>query len=141
MITMEELSSISPPIFNGNRNCYRALSLRLSCRDHGKVTTTNHPESYVCLALGCCWAVDRGLVRNVVGEPGTPQDRRSSFVFPDLHDIQDESVSNQLSKQIQSLVPTQLKSFMSVKSFRYGAISMLMWDPAVIYEECIALGG
>jgi len=100
-----------------------------------------HPESCVYLALGCYWAVDRGLVRNVVGEPGTPQDRRSSFVFQDLHDIQDESVANQLSKQIQSLVPTQLKPFMSVKSFRYGAISMLMWDPAVTYEECIALGG
>jgi len=74
-----------------------------------------HPESCVYLTLGCYWAVDRGLVRNVVGEPGTPQDRRSSFVFLDLHDIQDESVANQLSKQIQSLVPTQLKSFMSVK--------------------------
>jgi len=78
---------------------------------------------------------------NVVGEPGTPQNRQLSFVFLDLHDIQDESVSNQLSKQMQSLVPTQLKSFMSVKSFRYGAISMLMWDPAVTYEECIAIGG
>ena len=100
-----------------------------------------HPESCVFLALGCFWAIDRGLVRNVVGEPGTPQDRRSSFVFPDLHDIQDESVANQLSKVIQSLVPPQLKTFMSVKSFRYGAISMLMWDPAVTYEECIALGG
>jgi len=30
---------------------------------------------------------------------------------------------------------------MSVKSFRHGAISVLMWDPAVTYEECIALGG
>jgi len=100
-----------------------------------------HPERCVCLALGCCCAVDHGLVRNVVGEPGTPQDRQSSFVFPDLPDIQDESVANQLSKQTQSLVPTQLKSFMSVKSFHCGAISMLMWDPVVTYKECIALGG
>jgi len=99
------------------------------------------PESCVYLAIGCCWAVESGIVRNVVGEPGTPQDRQLSFVFPDLHDIQDESVANQLSKQMQSLVPTQLKSFMSVKSFRYGAISMLMWDPAVTHEECVALGG
>jgi len=64
-----------------------------------------HLESCVCLALECHWAVDCGLVRNVVGVPGTPQDRRLSIVFPDLHDIQDESVANQLSKMKQSLVP------------------------------------
>jgi len=40
-----------------------------------------HPESCVHLALGCYWAVERGFVRNVVGEPGTPQDRRLSFFF------------------------------------------------------------
>jgi len=32
-ITMEELSGVSPPIFNGNRNGSRALSRTLSCRD------------------------------------------------------------------------------------------------------------
>ena len=68
-----------------------------------------HPESCVYLALGCCWAMDCGLVRNVVGEPGTPQDPRLSFVFPDLHDIQDESVANQLSKQTQLKVLCLLK--------------------------------
>ena len=100
-----------------------------------------HLESCVCLALECCWDVDCGLVRNVVGVPGTPQDHRSSIVFSNLHDIQDESVANQLSKMTQSLVPAKLKSFMSVKSFHHGAISMLMWDAAVTCEECIALGG
>jgi len=107
----------------------------------GFVAEFEHPESCIYLALGCYWAVDRGLVRNVVGEPGTPRTGDHHFVFPDLHNIQDESVANQLSKQRESLVFTQMKSFMSVKSFHYGAISMLMWDPAVTYEECITLGG
>jgi len=99
-----------------------------------------HPESCAHLALCCFWAVDHGLVRNVVGNPGTPRDRWSSFVFLGLYDIQDESVASQLSKVTRRLVHAQLKSFMAVKSFCHGAIFMLLSDPAVTYGECIALG-
>jgi len=42
---------------------------------------------------------------------------------------------------IKSIVPETLKQFYSVKSMRYGAMSCLVWDPAVAYEETIALGG
>ena len=108
----------------------------------GFVPEFDHPESCVFLALGCYWAVDNGLTRPPGHDtPGTGLDRKSAFVFQDLHDIKDDSVTKQLSQLIKSIVPDQLKSFYSVKSMRYGAMSGLMWDPAVAYEEAIALGG
>ena len=101
-----------------------------------------YPETCVFFALGCFWACDSGLVRpNGVGEPGTAQARLSSYVFQDLHDMQDASVASQLSNIIRGIVPPQLKNFYSVKSLRIGAMTLLAWDPAVTYEESVALGG
>ncbi len=68
-----------------------------------------HPETCVFLALGCFWAVDNGLVRpNGVGIPGSALSHRSSYVFQDLHDIQDASVAGQLSALIKGIVHPQL---------------------------------
>lgn len=107
----------------------------------GFVPEYKNPETCIFLALGCYWACDGGLSRDVVGDPGTPINRKSAFVFQDLHDIRDASVAGQIGNIIKSAVPADLISFYSVKSLRYGAMSQLSWDPAVAYEEAVALGG
>jgi len=108
----------------------------------GFVPEFEHPESCVFLALGCYWAVGQGLMRPPGSDiPGTGLDRKSGFVFQDLHNMKDDNVTKQMSELIKSLVPVLLRQYYSVKSMRYGAMSQLMWDPAVAYEEAIALGG
>jgi len=108
----------------------------------GFVPEFDHPESCVFLALGCYWAVGQGLVRPPGQDTsGTGLDRKAGFVFQDLHNMKDDNVTKQMSEMIKSIVPETLKQFYSVKSMRYGAMSCLVWDPAVAYEETIALGG
>jgi len=93
-------------------------------------------------SLGCFWACDSGLSRpNGAGAPGTALARRDSYVFQDLHTIQDNKVATELGKIIKSTLVGQMKPFYSVKSLRVGAMSLLAWDPCVTYEEAVALGG
>ena len=102
-----------------------------------------HPELCVFFILGCYWSISNGLSRNAnhLVDPNSPLYKRAKFVFPDLHEITDASVAGQLTTIIRSLVPDQIKSFYSVKSLRTGAMSQLQWNPAVIWQEGVALGG
>lgn len=99
------------------------------------------PETCVFLSLGCFWACENGLHRDVPGVPGTAAARTSAYVFQDLQQIRDDSVATQLTAILRSLLVLELKLFFSVKSLRAGAISDLSWDPMVAYEECVAIGG
>jgi hypothetical protein len=99
------------------------------------------PELCVMFLFGCFWAIDRGLARENIGEPFSSRRRTSLYVFQSLHGIRDSSVAKQITAIIKSLCPTQLKPFFTGKSLRYGAMTLLSWDPAVTYEEAIALGG
>jgi len=106
------------------------------------VPNYDHPESCSFLTLGCLWACDNGLLRpDGIGERGSSLDRKTSFVFQDLHNMRDDSVASQLSNIIKQFCPDQLKKLFSAKGMRYGAITELMWDPAITYEESVALGG
>ncbi len=107
----------------------------------GYVPDFEHPELCFFFNLGCYWACDNGLMRDVVGEPGTPQWRRSMFVFPHLHSMQDKSVAKAIGDILKSEIADALKKYYSAKSLRYGAMSLITWDPAVTYEEAVALGG
>ena len=102
-----------------------------------------HPELCVFFSLGLYWSFEQGLVRN----PSTQVDRtsanfrRSKFLFQDLHKTPDDNVARILTNLVKSIVPSQLKPYYSIKSFRYGAMSELTWNPQVTYEEACALGG
>ena len=102
-----------------------------------------HPELCIFFILGCFWSVNNGLSRDInhLSDPNSPLYRRAKFVFPDLHEIADASVATQMTSMIRSLVPTQLKNFYSVKSLRTGAMSQLQWNPSVLWQESVALGG
>ena len=114
----------------------------LKSNPSGFVPDFEYPECCCFFALGCFWAVDEGLARpGGIGEPNTPRSRRSRFVFQDLHDIQDNSVTNQIGAIIKSCVHVMVRDFYSSKALRIGAMSHLTWDPAVTYEEGVALGG
>jgi hypothetical protein len=76
-----------------------------------------HPELCCFFALGLYWACDNGLVRPDNAGFTTPaQARRYSFVFQDLHDINDASVAKQLSNIIKSVVHDDLSGYYSIKS-------------------------
>ncbi|CAB9525584.1 unknown protein [Seminavis robusta] len=102
-----------------------------------------YPELCIFFQLGCFWSVDNGLSRNRndMVDPNSPRYRTAKFVFPDLHEIADDSVARQMTTLIRTLVPEQLKKFYSVKSLRTGAMSLLQWNSSVLLQEGIALGG
>lgn len=99
------------------------------------------PETCVFFSLGCYWACNNGLLRQVPGEPGSPQARLAGYVFQDLHGMRDDSVAKQLTEILRSRVHHQLRKFISIKSCRFGSMTELAYDPAVAYEEGVALGG
>ena len=106
------------------------------------VPNYDHLESCSFLSLGCHWACENGLLRpDGIGNRGSSLDRKTSFVFQDLHNMRDDSVASQLSNITKQFWPEQLKKLFSAKGMRYGAITELMWDPAITYEESVALGG
>ena len=99
-------------------------------------------ETCVVLLLGCFWACESGLERvDGIGEPFTPRSRKVRYVFQDFHNIQDRNVTAQISRIIKPVRPDQIKPMISAKSCRIGAMTDLSWDPAVTYEEAVALGG
>ncbi|CAB9505071.1 unknown protein [Seminavis robusta] len=102
-----------------------------------------YPELCIFFQLGCFWSVDNGLSRNRndMVDPNSPRYRTAKFVFPDLHEIADDSVARQMTTLIRTLVPEQLKKFYSVKSLPTGAMSLLQWNSSVLLQEGIALGG
>jgi hypothetical protein len=55
--------------------------------------------------------------------------------------MQDKSVAKHRTGIIKSCIATQLKAYFSAKSLCYGGMTHLAWDPAVTYEESVALGG
>jgi hypothetical protein len=64
------------------------------------------------------------------------------FVFvPHLHGMQDRNVAGAITDAIRAEIPAALKFFLTVQSLRYAAMTRLTWNPAVAYEEAIALGG
>ena len=108
----------------------------------GFVPEYDIPECCCYLGVGCFWACDDGLSRpDGIGEPKSPKRRRAYFVFQDLHSIQDSSVAGRITGHIRSVIPDWLKNFFTGKSFRYASMSKLAWDPAVTYDESVALGG
>ncbi|CAB9500628.1 unknown protein [Seminavis robusta] len=102
-----------------------------------------HPELCVLFAFGLFWSLDNGLVRPaaMMASPGSPLYRRSKFVFHELHETQDSSVAEKITKIIRACIHHNIQSYYTVKSLRAGAMSRLAWLPTVTYEECIALGG
>jgi hypothetical protein len=76
-----------------------------------------------------------------MGEVDSPHHRKMHFVFQDLHEIRDDAVSDQITRYLCSFIPNAIRTFFSGKSLRVGAMSLLTWDPAVTYEEAVALGG
>lgn len=108
----------------------------------GFVPDFQFPELCIFFLLGCYWALEGGLIRPLgIGCPRSPLRRRSKYVFQDLHDMQDRSVSTQITNIIRSCIPQQLKGYFSGRSIRYGAMTELSWDPAVAYVEAVTLGG
>ena len=100
------------------------------------------PECCCYLGFGCFWACDDGLSRpEGIGEPKSPKRRQAYFVFQELHGIRDSSVAGRITGHIRSVIPDWLKNFFTGKSFRYASMSKLAWDPAVTYDESVALGG
>jgi hypothetical protein len=96
----------------------------------------------VFFAFGCYWACDKGLHRpGGLGEAGSPRYRKTHFVFQDLHEIRDDGVAEQISRIVRSYIPASIREYFTGKSLRVGAMSLLTWDPAVTYEEAVALGG
>lgn len=56
----------------------------------------NHPESCSFLSFGCHWACEGGLLReHGIGAPGSSLDRKTSFVFQDLHNMRNQFVLEQ----------------------------------------------
>ena len=114
----------------------------LKTNPSGFVPDFEFPELCVFLLLGCYWSCNDGLFRpEGIGTPKSPLRRKSRYVFQSLHKINDSSVTDKLTRLIRGLVPTELKSFFSSRSCRVGAMTYLSWDPAVTYEEAVALGG
>ena len=106
------------------------------------VVDFEHPEMCWYFVLGCYFACDNGLARpDGLGEPNSPKRRKANFLFPELHGIKDSSVASRVGNTIKSVVPDSLKNALTAKSLRYGTMSKLAWDPAVTYEESVALGG
>ena len=116
----------------------------LKTNPSGFVPDYSIPTMCVFFTLGCFWACEDGLVRpgnNGPGNVNSPEGRKNRYVFLDLHAIQDSSVSSKITNIIKACIPAQIVAFFSAKSLRYGAMSHLSWDPAVTYEEAVALGG
>ena len=108
----------------------------------GMVPDFEHFVLCIFFIFGCYWACEDGLARvDGVGLPNSPERRKAYFVFQELHGIRDNSVSQRITNTIRSVLPQDIKEFYSGKSLRYGAMTRLAWDPAVTYEEAIALGG
>ena len=107
----------------------------------GMVPDFEHYQLCVYFIFGCYWACEDGLARDEIGLPNSPQRRKSYFVFQELHGIRDSSVSQRITGTIRSVLPNDIREYYSGKSLRYGAMTRLTWDPAVTYEEAIALGG
>ena len=106
------------------------------------VVDCEHPEMCWHFVLGCYFACENGLARpDGLGEPNSPKRRKSNFLFPELHGIKDSSVASRVGNTIKSVVPESLKNALTAKSLRHGTMSRLAWDPAVTYEESVALGG
>ena len=100
------------------------------------------PVLCIFFALGCYWACNDGLYRpGPVGEPNSPQRRKALFVFPSLHEVSDGRVAEKVRTIIRGFFPPVIQNYFSGKSLRIGAMSLLAWDPAVTYEESVALGG
>jgi hypothetical protein len=99
-------------------------------------------EMCVFLALSCHRAFCDGLHRcGGTGLPSMPEGCRNRSVCQDLHEMQDKSVADQITTAIKSAVHEKLKFYYSAKSLRCGVMIHLAWDPAVTYEESVALGG
>ena len=114
----------------------------LKTNPSGFVPDFEFAETCLFLILGCFWACDGGLERpDGVGEPKTPLGRKARFVFQNLHKIQDRSVAKELNRIIRLGIHEAISAFFSGKSLRIGAMTHLAWDPAVTYEEAVALGG
>ncbi len=114
----------------------------LKTNPSGFVPDFQHSVLCVFLAFGCFWACDKGLYRpEGIAAPNTAQHRKQQYVFQDLHLIRDDGVSEQLTDIIRLYIPACIAAFYTAKSLRVGAMSMLAWDPAVTYEEAVALGG
>ena len=76
-----------------------------------------------------------------IGSDNSALRHKASFVFQDLHNMQDGNVAKTLTTAIRSCVTPSMKDFYRVKSMRYGSMSHLSWDPKVTYEEAVAQGG
>ena len=114
----------------------------LKTNPSGFVPDFESPFLCVFFVLGCYWACDDGLFRpQGIGAPNSAVRRKSKYVFQNLHNINDSSVTNKITRVIRGLVIAELRPFYSAKSCRIGAMSQLAWDPAVTYEEAVALGG
>ena len=107
----------------------------------GFVAEYEYPVMCPLFLLGCFWACENGLMRNDVGEPKTAKRRKANFVFQHLHDINDASVAGRITTHLCMYLPPTIKMKITGKSLRYGTMSDLAWDPAVMYEESVALGG
>ena len=114
----------------------------LKTNPSGFVPDFEHSVLCVFLAFGCFWACDHGLYRaQGMGEPNSPHWRKMHYVFPDLHEIRDDGVADQITRIIRQYIPAILTAYYTAKSLRIGAMSLLTWEPAVSYDEAVALGG
>jgi hypothetical protein len=100
-----------------------------------------HPEMCILFLLGCFWAIRRGLERSDIGEDKSSARRKALYVFQKLHSVKDDTVAKSITSYIKSCIPASIRAFFSGRSLRYGAMTLLSWDPAVSYEEAVALGG
>jgi hypothetical protein len=114
----------------------------LKTNPSGFVPEWEFPEMCMFLALGCYWAFCDGLYHPGGAKlPSTLEGCTNRFVYQDLHKMQDKNVANQITTAIKSAVPEQLKYYYIAKLLCYGVMTHLAWDPAMTYEEAVALGG
>ena len=92
-------------------------------------------------ALGCYWAVSKGLLRfQEHMDNGTV-----SAVFPDLHTIRQDSVAGKVTTAIRSVLPKGLPpkvvASMSSKSLRGAAVTTMSIHPQLGIFEVVARSG
>ena len=115
-----------------------------TCKTNPTAFVPDYEHAKMCTVFNfdCYWACDNGLTRkDGIGNPNQAKYRTAYYVFPELHKIQDKSVSGRIAGHVHSVVPAILHPYFSGKSLRYGAMSLLPWDPAVTYDKAVASNG
>ena len=95
------------------------------------------PELDVYHSFGCFYIQQNGLARGVM-----PEDKaRGKFVFPYLHEKMDKYVASLITSTIKQHISPGIKDYVTSKSLRRGASTMLSLARDVSFPEVLARSG